>query len=594
MTDAGPRIRTHLAREAALVVLVVLVYLAPLVAGWRATRFSPIPPRLTPDLYLHLVLSDLPRAGPGAVLNPWYQIPVVESELVYRRFGSSLRAFHLLSSALGGRLALAVLAWTLLWTVLICLAGRWLCSLLFDRARPAWVALGLGLLMLVDAGYLQWVLSQALQRTPATVPAFPILPYLRPFFPQVAIPFLLLYLGLQIRVLGEPRGRYWLAMGAVQFLALTAFPFATLLMAAITAVAMLFAAGGSTPVPWRHLVGFALVCGTLDLLFVAWNAPALRLLTGHGSLLRPDLTRFRLILGYTVSVVTGLSIVVAFSIRRRSAVRYTLTGLGFGIALLLLSDGILSPSLQTSHHIWYFVHTVMAVLAIGLIGEAQPWLERHGRRMAPLAAVSVAGATLIYGGAAGYLTHRWYLPRNAPRAQLVTALSTAAPDDLIVAPNDMLEDETSWLPLASKGRVLFSRSAEFVLGAADAAEDARRLALFLYLRGETAESTRAALWQRGVSPHQRFLVGFRRTQLLSSGERERVLDGVERELLPALRDAERLAPDVVRFFRRYRRILVIDRIDDPFFRADRVTAVVRLDGERRLAEPWILRWGSPR
>jgi hypothetical protein len=83
-------------------------------------------------------------------------------------------------------------------------------------------------------------------------------------------------------------------------------------------------------------------------------------------------------------------------------------------------------------------------------------------------------------------------------------------------------------------------------------------------------------------------------QLLSSGERERVLDSAERELLPALRDAERLAPEVVRFFRRFRRILVIDRVDDPFFRADRVAAVVSLDGERRLAAPWILRWGPPR
>src|SRR5262245_32151063 len=124
---------TRLAREATLVLIVALVYLAPWIAGWRAMSFASIPPRLTPDLYLHLVLSDLPHAGQGAVLNPWYRVPVAESDVAYLRFGQSLRAFHLVDSALGGHLTLAVLVWTLLWTVLISLAGRRLVSMLFDQ-----------------------------------------------------------------------------------------------------------------------------------------------------------------------------------------------------------------------------------------------------------------------------------------------------------------------------------------------------------------------------------------------------------------------------------------------------------------------------
>ena len=584
----------RLAREVALIMVVTLVYGAPVLAGWRAMGFGPIPSQLTPDLYLHLVMSDIPRPESGVVLNPWYHVPAPESELIYLRFGGALQAFHLLSTALGGRLAAAVLVWTLLWTLLICLAARWLVSLLLEEPPFGLVTLSLGLLMLLDVGFIHWMVSQALHRTPATVPAFPTLPYLRPFFPQAAVPCLLLYVALQIRVLGESRWRYWLGMGVLQLLSLTAFPFATLLMAALTGLAMLFAAGRRlATVRWSHLAGFAVLCAPVDLLFVAWNAPALRLLTNHGALLRLDAIRARLILGYSVLVVISLTLIVAVAVRRRPPVRCTLTGLGLGTALLLLADGLVATSLQASHHVGYLVHTTVAILAIGLLGEAYARLESRGRRVVRAVTAAAATATFIYGCLAAYSTYRWYLPRNVARTDLVIALSSAAPDDLIVAPNDMLEDETSWLPLVSKAQVLFSGSAEFVLGSADAAENARRLALFLYLKGETADSVRVALWQQGVSPYQRLLVGFRRTQLLSSGERERTLVAVERELLPRLRDAEQRTPEVLRFLRQYRRIFVIDQAGDPFFRADRIGTVLRLEGERRLAEPWILRWGVP-
>lgn len=583
-----------MALEVALVAIIVVVYATPFLAGWRAMNFAPIPPRLAPDIYLHLVLGDLPRVERGVVLNPWYQIPVAEAELVYLRFGGALRVFHLLRSVLATGLASTVLVWTVLWTVLISLAARWVVSLLLEKPPFALVALSLGLIMFLDAGYVQRMLSVSLVTGPLGNPSFPTLPYHRPFFPQVAVPLLLLYVGLQIRVLVKPRRRYWVAMGAIQLLSLSVFPFATLLMAALTGFTLTFAAaGGGVAIRWPHVAGFVVLCGAADVLFIAVNSPALRLLAGHTPLLRPDPVRLRLIFGYSVLLVAFLALIVTVVIRRRPPVRSTLLGLGVGTALLLLSDGLLSTALQTTHHVGYLVHTTIALLTVGLCAEVHPMLTRWSRRAAQGGAVALAVVMLVYGGLASYLTLRWYLPRNVARADLAAALSAAAPNDLIVAPDDALEEETSWLPLVSKAQVLFSRSAEFALGAADAAADARRLAFFLFLQGETAESIRAELGVRGFSLGQRFLAGFRRMQLLSSGERDRVLEAVGRELIPPLLDAERRAPEVVRFFRQYRRIFVVDRVDDPFFRADHVNVFIRLEGERRLAEPWILRWGTP-
>ncbi len=571
------------------------VYGSLFAASWAVMGYAPIPPLLAADTYLYVVFSGLSQAGPGAVMNPWYHTPAAGSDVIYLSFGLAFSAFRWLHHALGASPGLTLLAWTVLWTLLICGAARWLVSALADRPPFGFVALALGLLVLVDVDFFRLALARVVYPQWRYVGPFATLPYGRPFFPQVAIPLLLAYVGLQLRVFREPRWTGWLALGALQLVALACFPHATLVMAALTGIgALVLAARGRPTFSWLALIAFGLGCVAVDLWFLRSRMATMGLFAGQVPAFRFDGVRLRALLGFTFLAVLGLTLLVAVVARRRPEVRGTLVGLGAGTSLLLVSDTVIATGFQTSVHVGYLVHTIVAVLAISLCAEIQERLGPAGltawRRVM---AVGAIGA-VAYGGLAAYSTFAWYRSDNGARGALVREAALTGPGDLWIAPNDLVQDEVTWLPLVSNAEVLFVRGGEFIMSPAGRARESLGLGLFLYFRGEAAESVQALLREKDVGFDQRFLAGYRRLMLLSSSDRERVIDEVRRELVPVLRAAEGRSPEVVRFLRRFRRVFVVDRVGGGFFQTARLEEFVGFQGKRDVAGQWVLRWGEPR
>jgi hypothetical protein len=572
-----------------LVAAVVAIYATTLAAAWQAMGFGTLPPRLAADLYQHLTLSNLPVSAPGIVLNPWYHVPVPEAEVVFLRFGLALRTFHMLHRVVGDHLGLALFLWNVVWTLLIATSALWLVSSLHRRWDAALLAVTLGVLLLVDVTGPRLLLARVVH---GVTPPWPLLtlPYIRSFYPQVAIPLLLAYVTLNMRVLRKPEWGTWLAMGALQFAGLLTFPYITPLMAGVTGLSVLgYGSRHWEAAAWPRLVTFAVACGVADVGFVVGSVPALHGFSGGAPIVRFDPVRFRAIVGYTFVVLGVLSYLVVRRLRARPEVRATLAALGLATALLFVSDVLITSSLQISNHVNYLIHTTVAVLVVALGGDAY---ERVARRVPRWVITGVAALTFGYGCVAGYVNYAWFREENVARAQLARELASAGPGDLVIAANDFWEDEASWLPLAAPAQVLFSLSAGLALPAEAAPIEARRLALLLYLQGETVAGVERLLSEPGPTPAQRFLAGFRRIQPLTGAEREHVLAAVRVELLPPLAAAERLGPEVRDFLRGFRRIFVLDRRDRPFFENTRLDRVVRWEGERSTDQHWTVRWGA--
>ena len=170
-------------------------------------------------------------------------------------------------SLMAGRLWLSVLLWNLLWLILL-----WATAFLFFESwlperPPELVALGLGMLLFFSFGLLKVHLSTWVH------PSWPrfedlALPFIRPFFPQVAIPLLLAYLGVQIKWLHTRQSHLLLGMVILQLTALAMFPYTTLMMAMITATIASeeILRCPRTPLSWS-LLWYAIACGAADGIF---------------------------------------------------------------------------------------------------------------------------------------------------------------------------------------------------------------------------------------------------------------------------------------------------------------------------------------
>ncbi len=163
----------------------------------------------------------------------------------------------------------ALLVWNLFWCTLLCSIAAWFLREFLPRGSLLIVVFAIAVLMLFNFGVLQSNL--AAWRFLPSLRGFESVefPFIRPFFPQLPIPLLLLYLGLQIKALQKSSWTIWISMAVTQFVTFTIFPYAMLMMAGISAIAI----GGRLLSHGIKSIGrFAIVYGTLcavsDFLFL--------------------------------------------------------------------------------------------------------------------------------------------------------------------------------------------------------------------------------------------------------------------------------------------------------------------------------------
>ncbi len=574
-----------------VILLILGIYSYPAIKTTAATGSRILPPVSAPDLSLYLNISQI-KATPAGALDPYYGVPVPLTRLGYLKFRLAFLLFGQLSTILHGDLWWTLFLWNLFWWGLLCILAIWFFQQFLPDRSPDLALVGLGFLMLFNFGVLQGQLGAWAH--PLSLLGFQSLelPYIRSFFPQIPIPLLILYLGLQIKALQKGTWWLWTAMGLTQFLAFTIFPYAMLMMAGITAVGVFGQwIAKESRVQWRTLSMYAIACAAGDLLFFFHGSGVARTgASGQYSLIHVHLAILPHRIGGMWLILAALTALVFVVRDSTPEVRWSLAGLGLSTLFLLIGDAFFSETaIQMSVHAGYFVQVTAALLFIFVASAGYRYLANRTRiwRFA-LAAVTVL--VVINGMLIAHATYRVFLPFNQEQAQLAGFLQSDAlqANDLVIARSLVVDDDCAWVPLASRSHVLFCRSAQVLLSPEQNQQVQRfRQALYLYFTNRDSHWVEQVLDDPNAANELTRLM-FLGQFATDAAEKKKGVDSVRDELLPLLTRVEQRDPEVQSFFSQYRRIIVVDNIAHPYFAAPRLAAYLKIERQQQLGNLLIL------
>jgi hypothetical protein len=580
------------AAQFSAVVLVLFIYSYPALKTRADFGPASLPPMFAPDLSLYLNLSSLRPVSPGQVLNPYYLVPVPSNGTAYLKFRMGAALFGSWSKLLAGRMWLAMFLWNLCWWALLCaLALR-----LFERFLPlnslAIGIAGLGLLMLVNTGMAKPLLAAWIHLPSLSGFQSVGMPFMRAFSPQIPIPLLLAYLGLQMGALRGKNLSRWFGMGVLQLLALSTFPYATLMMAGLTFVSVSWQLFSRSPRnSWQVPLVYGAACAIADAAFLMRGS--LNIYASHSSPIHFQPQLLPHLVGGAWLLLCLLAVATLLSKTLPAEVKWPLVGLGATNSLLMLGDAVVpSTVLLLSSHAAYFAHTTIAVLFTFLVSAA---LLRMQRRSAPSTpststkmriAVGVVLAVLALNGIFLALgTYRTFLPANREQAQVARLLSSLppAPGDLVIARSLTVDDACGWVALLSRGPVLFCTDAETMLTPQQNHDVHRfRQALYLYFSGKDTAYLQRIL----TDPHPSgpmYQLGFwAEATSFSPEEQQEGFRGIQTDLMPILERVQSHDAAATNFFRQFQRIIVIDNLQDPTFVPARLNSFLKLEGEQHL------------
>jgi hypothetical protein len=563
------------------VVIILCIYCYPALRTTLTTRFTTLPPICAPDLGLDLNVSAIEPAGPGLVLDPYYRTVIPAHGTGYLEFRFATKLFGWFTKGLGGRMWLALFLWNLVWWALLCISVLWL----FDRfsaQRSRLVALaGLALLMLFNVGMLKTLMAALFQSSSLSVLKGIELPYIRSFFPQVIMPALLVYLGLQMRALGKKSDVYaWTVMGLLQFWALGAFPYAALMMVGITATTVVWwILSGMKVVRWQEILTYGLLCAVVDLVFLISGRGAFRTGSpGQPSFFDVQLSLLPQLMG-KLWIGTGLlTAAVAFSRNFTPEVKWPLVGLGVTNLALLLGDAVIPVKiLFLTAHASYFEHATFVILLTFLASAlgAGRWSQSS---LANYALRAVICGLLVYGGLLAQGNYRISLPFNQVQADLSRFVLTKnlGTTDLVIADYDA----TAWVPLVSKAPVLYNRGAQAILPPAQNQELERfREVLYLYFIGKDGRWVQQTTTNgEAARPLERYGL-FGDVSIYQGAELTQRLLQLRSELTPMFDRVEGRDPKVADFFRQFTHVWIIDDRAAPIFDPAKLSTYLDLKSE---------------
>lgn len=575
---------------AGAVVLVLAIYSYPALRTATTTGSRVLPPSFSPDLSLYLNISTARTSNAGQVVEPYYGIDVPMARMGYLKFRTAFRLFGGLNTLLHRNLWWTMLLWNLFWWGVLCVVAVWFFREVLPENSPAMVLAGMGFLLLFNFGILltqaqAWIHLPGLQAF-EHVP----LPYIRPFFPQISVPLVILYLGLQIRALQRRAWPLWTGMAAIQFLAFTTFPYAVLIMSGITAVAILGEIISGHPLRWTVLLGYTAICALSDLAFLLHGNQISR----SGGPVQEPLIHLQLsVLPHRIGgmwiVLALLSVLILLARDLTPEIRWPIFGLGISVMLILLGDVFFSETqLQMSVHGAYFVHPAAAILFTFVLSA---WLKSlQNNRIWRF--VLCAGIVFIFlnGILLAAETYRSSLPFNREQSELSAVLRSSSPQatDLVIARSLSVDDDCAWVPLASPSHVLYCRNAQVLLSPEQNQKSQRfRQALYLYF------TNRDHQWVNDVLTNPSAIGELSRLTFLGQvttnvQEREKNIEAVQTELVPLLVKVEDKDPEVSSFLQRYRRMLVIDNANDPYFALPRLSEYLRIENRQRSGDLLVL------
>ena len=324
-----------------VVSIILSIYSYPALRSTSVTKSFRLPPVTAPDEGLYLSISQLRETNDRAIVNPYYHVSV-SVPVSYLKFRLGPLLFGYLNRLLHQRIWWALFLWNLFCWLFLCLSAIWLFEQFLPHSSTALVAAGVTLITVFSFESAWQYVTAAIHRSQILFPDD--LPYIRAFSPQFVIPLVVCYVGLQIRALSKRSVRAWAFMAVVQFIAFAALPYATIIMAGTTAVAVLyFALTGFRELPWRILLGFVFVCGLLDLTFAMRGSGSFGLsFPGNNHLINFQSELIARSIGKTWILIAVLLVVVATTKKLRPEIKWTLVGLGLTNIVFALGDAFVS------------------------------------------------------------------------------------------------------------------------------------------------------------------------------------------------------------------------------------------------------------
>lgn len=539
----------------------ILFYELPYFLTLRKTGWQPLPPVLSMDQFLYLNLSNIQHVSATEVVNPWYGDRVPVSAVGYLRFPITFLLFRFTHVFFHSWMA-AMLVWAGMWAGLTFVAGFFCLNSLFPNGDRSLIAIGaFGLVVLQSP----LTYAAEIARLPSTSGFLELwLPFIRFAFPQVIVPVVLLYWGLQARALRS--GSKWNVVGMVlmQLGACVAYPYIVLVMAMGTAIAIAIAQHRRDEIALSRaaVLTFAMACGVLDIGYLV--------LAGLGKTngnvqfateFRPEmiLPAFR---PYVLLLVLGA--VLALTSRASLAARATVAGVALSNALFAFSAVFFPPSTMMLSHINY-VLTLTTWLPLMVAGWAV--LEKFDSR--PLR-VGLSLTLFLIASWESFATYRVNLSVNTLHAAAVEQLEKLAltSNDLVVAPGQFSDDISSMVPLVSSARTLYTPNSENILSLDSIrSEQTSRQALYLALGGMNL-SQLISITESGKidllnSLEQHGDRGYHNSPL--EADRQHVRAVLRQRLGPLLSQLQSYPDSANSLFSGYQRVIVIDSSSAPFF-----------------------------
>jgi hypothetical protein len=578
--------RTHLgasrwAGYLGVIALILGLYSYPALRNVAATGSRPLPSVSAEDLGLYLSLSKIQKDPDGTPREPYYRLRAPANAAGFFKFRLGPMLFGLVTHLFRGRMWPALFLWNLFWWGFLCLSAIWVFERFLPQAPVELGLAGVSVLMLVNLETLKPLVT-AWIHLPA-VAAFERvgLVYIRPFAPQVAIPLLLCYLGLQIRVLQGKSIASWASMAFLQFFAFAAFPYATLVMAGTTAVAAAWdILSGSGKSAWRTLLFYLLVCAFADAVFLLYGHGSFRTGTpGQSSLIHLQLSLLPMMIGKLWVVMAVLVVAVALTRNVMPEVKWPLLGLGLTTMVLVLGDSVVPERvLFLSDHAGYFFQPTIVVLLVFLVSA---WTPSQGRGALALrvAAIAVVAFCLVTGIFLAEANYRAYAPRNREQADMAKWLEHGQ-----VGANDLVlsrDEACSWVPLLSHAQVLFCRVAQCLLTPEQNREVQRlREVLYLYFNGKDGR------WLETTTEFERY--GFYYELTAKGEDRNERISAIRAEMRPFFEQVENEDPAIRQYFRGFRRVWVVQDAQNPFFVDPRLNSYLDVKRQEKVGSLLVM------
>lgn len=531
------------------------------------------------DFYAYLNFSHLFTASGFPDHDPWYGVPI-QPKFGHSTFPAAFVLFGASRSLLGSDVAASVV-WSICWSVLIGCSLWLLLRSLFDEAPTLFLSAGTLMIVFFSLSTLKInILSWVHLLSGRFTNDLP-LPFIRMFFPQIAIPLLAFYFLCCKRALDHGRVRDFAALFLIQVASFLCFPYGSVFMGLATVIFLLLTV---SPSDWRKRV---LQFGVMGVGSLLADVLYLWLVIPHTSAAGPaqhntpmfhvDLAQLRTDFGGTVVLLLAFAVFLLVTQQKTPA--RLIVSIGLANGLMLLADCVVDPSLLVSHHAGYFVQISLGLelCAVGYWAK-----DFFSRRLLKIAAAAASIFFVCNGALASWAAVRVNADTNRQDASFAQAIHTLnlSSDDLVIAPAKDVDDVSTTVPLLSRAHVLYTPEAEILLGAGDEKLMNERQAAYLFLSGRDSNWLDSQL-SKHLLPSAVLTLG-QRFDLQYHRRPDFLEKDVRQNLLPELRALDkRMRPSV---FADSRRVIILDDIDHPTFDDSHVNRLLTISEDYKMGQ----------